>query len=137
MSTDAPIPPGTNTQRYEAVLRISEALSACRQPEELANTLADQLSEFLPFDSLDGLVLKENSQEIEWHAWGKGVIPAISLMRPTSEYNPISAVGFSRVLPRESMYRFVASLTNCEYSSSRCTASRDTNSRCISLRWVK
>lgn len=66
------MPLGTNTQRYEAVLRISDGLSSCCEPEELAKTLADQLGEFLQFDSLDVLVLKENSKEIEWHAWGKG-----------------------------------------------------------------
>jgi formate hydrogenlyase transcriptional activator len=33
------------TQRYEAVLRISEALSTCQQPEELARILADQLGD--------------------------------------------------------------------------------------------
>jgi formate hydrogenlyase transcriptional activator len=62
----------SNAQRYGAVLRISEALSACREPEELAKALADQLNDFLSFAHLDILVLKENSREIEWNAWGKG-----------------------------------------------------------------
>jgi putative nucleotidyltransferase with HDIG domain len=62
-------------RRYEAVVRISEALAACREPEELAKTLADQLHEFVSFDHLDVMVLKENSSEIEWHAWGKGELP--------------------------------------------------------------
>ena len=75
MSTDALSSPESNTQRYEAVLRISEALVACREPEELARVLADQLGEFLSFDHLDVMVLKENSTEIEWHAWGKGGLP--------------------------------------------------------------
>ena len=43
----------------------------------------------------------------------------------------------SRVLPSESIYRFVASLMNCGYSSSRCATSRDSRSRCAWLRWVK
>ena len=72
MNTGTPSSPASNTQRYEAVLRISEALSACREPEELARVLADQLSEFLSFDHLDVMVLKEGSTEIEWHVWGKG-----------------------------------------------------------------
>jgi formate hydrogenlyase transcriptional activator len=63
---------GNNAQRYEAVLRISEALSACHEPEELARVLADQLSDFLTFDHLDVMILKENSREIEWNVWGKG-----------------------------------------------------------------
>ena len=79
MSTDARIPVGTNTQPSEAVLRISEAVLACREPEELARILADQLGEFLPFDHLDVVVFKENSKEIEWHVWGKGPLPVPDL----------------------------------------------------------
>ncbi len=65
----------SSTRRYQAVLRISEALAACGQPEELAKTLADLLSEFLSFESLDVVIFKEGSTEIEWHAWGKGGPP--------------------------------------------------------------
>jgi formate hydrogenlyase transcriptional activator len=68
-----------NTQRYEAVLRISEALSGCQKPEELARFLAEQLGQVLPFEHLDVIVLKENSTEIEWHAWGKGPVPVPDL----------------------------------------------------------
>ena len=64
-----------NTPRYEAVLRISEALSACGEPEELARVLAEQLGAFLSFDHLDIMVFQENAREIEWHAWGKGPLP--------------------------------------------------------------
>jgi hypothetical protein len=45
-----------NRKRYEAVLRISEALSACRQPEEFAKILGDQLGESLCFQHLDVVV---------------------------------------------------------------------------------
>jgi len=69
------IPPDVSARRYEAVVRISEALTACRQPEELAKTLADLLNEFLSFEYLDVLVHKEGSTEVEWHAWGKGTGP--------------------------------------------------------------
>ena len=78
MSTSA-LPLGSNTQRYEAVLRISQALSACREPEELARTLADQLIDFLSFDHLDVVIFKENSTEVEWQAWGKGPLPSPDL----------------------------------------------------------
>lgn len=61
---------GTDAQRYEALFRISEALSACGEPEKLARVLADQLRELISFDHLDVLVFKENSNEIEWHGWG-------------------------------------------------------------------
>ncbi len=82
MNTGTPSSPASNTQRYEAVLRISEALTACRQPEELARVLADRLSEFLSFERLDVMVLKEGTTEIEWHVWGKG---PPSFPEPSSE----------------------------------------------------
>ena len=50
MSTDTQIELGTDAQRYEALFGISEALSACREPEELSQVLADQLREVLSFD---------------------------------------------------------------------------------------
>ena len=60
----------TDARRYEALFRISEALSACGEPEKLARVLADQLRELISFDHPDVLVFKENSNEIEWHGWG-------------------------------------------------------------------
>jgi len=79
MSRDTYIPAGTSPQHYEAVLRISEALSACRAPEELAKTLADGLSEFLNFDRLYLVILKEHAKEIESLVWGKGPVSFPSL----------------------------------------------------------
>jgi formate hydrogenlyase transcriptional activator len=64
---------------YEAVLRISEGISTCREPEELATTLADEIGKFLHFDHLYFIVLKENSEEIEYLVWGKGPIPVPDL----------------------------------------------------------
>jgi formate hydrogenlyase transcriptional activator len=69
------ISPESDSQRYEAVLRISEAIAACREPEELATTLADEIGKFLPFDHLYFIVVKENSDEIEYLVWGKGPLP--------------------------------------------------------------
>ena len=65
MSTTPGIPGEVSTQRYEAVLRVSEALSACRAPEDLARNLADAIGTSVHFDQLFLLVLKENSKEIE------------------------------------------------------------------------
>src|SRR5690242_10013951 len=79
MSTDVHTPTGTNPQRYEAVLRISEAIVACHEPEELARTLADALGEFLHFDHLYLMILNENSREIESMVWGKGPLPLADL----------------------------------------------------------
>jgi formate hydrogenlyase transcriptional activator len=65
----------TSSHRYEAVMRISEAIAACREPEELASTLADEIGRLLHFEHLFFVVLKENSKEIEYLVWGKGALP--------------------------------------------------------------
>jgi GAF domain len=86
MGTDPIIASLSDTRRYEAVVRISEAIAACREPEELATTLADEIGKFLNFDHLYFVVLKENSKEIEYILWGKGPIPLVDLPmeeRPT------------------------------------------------------
>jgi formate hydrogenlyase transcriptional activator len=74
MATDPIIAPQSDCHRYEAVVRISEAIAACREPEELARTLSDEIGKFLQFDHLYFIVLKENSKEIEYQVWGKGPI---------------------------------------------------------------
>jgi formate hydrogenlyase transcriptional activator len=75
MGTERIIAPQSDGRRYEAVLRISEAIAACREPEELATTLASEIGKFLQFDHLYFVVVKENSQEIEYLVWGKGQLP--------------------------------------------------------------
>src|SRR4029077_19181068 len=57
--------------RYEAVLRLSEALSSCREPEELTKILSDQMGEFLDFLQFYIIVYKENSTEVEWAVLGR------------------------------------------------------------------
>jgi hypothetical protein len=57
-------------RRYAAVLRISEALSACREPEELTQILAEQLRDFLDFFQFYIIVYKQNSTEVEWAVLG-------------------------------------------------------------------
>ena len=65
----------TSSHSYEAVVRISEAIAASSEPEELASTLADKLGDFFDFDHLFLTVFKENSKEIEYLVWGKGPLP--------------------------------------------------------------
>jgi formate hydrogenlyase transcriptional activator len=72
MGMDPIIAPQSDSHRYKAVMRISEAIAACREPEELATTLASEIGKFLHFDHLYFVVLKENSKEIEYLVWGKG-----------------------------------------------------------------
>jgi formate hydrogenlyase transcriptional activator len=79
MSTAAVTLAEINKQRYDAVLRISEVLSAGAQPEELAKILAEQLRQVIPFELLDIVVFKENSNEIEYHGWGKAELPVPDL----------------------------------------------------------
>src|ERR1700681_1693325 len=70
MSAEPQVAMGTDAQRYGALFRISQALSACGEPDELTRVLADQLRELISFDHLDALIFKEDSNEIEWHGWG-------------------------------------------------------------------
>ena len=66
MNTNFQLALATDTRRCEALFRISAALSACKEPEELSRVLAEQLPELISFDHLDVLVFKENSNEVEW-----------------------------------------------------------------------
>src|ERR1700720_2501647 len=75
MSTEPIIESQTDSYRYEAIVRISEAIAACGEPEELATTLASGISKFLDFDHLYFVVVKENSREIEYLVLGKGPLP--------------------------------------------------------------
>src|ERR1700685_2401409 len=75
MGTDAIIAPLSDSHRYEAVLRISEAIAACREPEELATTLASEIDKFLHFDHLYFVVFQENPKKINGRGGGKGHPP--------------------------------------------------------------
>jgi formate hydrogenlyase transcriptional activator len=75
MSPDVAIARESFNQRYDAVLRISEALYVCCEPEDLAKTLAEEVGNFLHFDHLYLTILQENSKEIEYLVWGKGPLP--------------------------------------------------------------
>src|SRR5580700_3666022 len=68
---DACASPQTAGGRYEAVLRLSEALSQCRDPEDLTGILARELREFLPFLQFYIVVYRENSDEVEWAVVGR------------------------------------------------------------------
>ena len=79
MSTEAIISRENGSQRYEAVIRISEAIVECREPDQLARALVNEISKFLHFDHLYFVVLKLNSNQIEYLAWGKGPLPVSDL----------------------------------------------------------
>jgi len=71
MSGDAYIQPRSDGRRYEAVLRLSEALSVCTEPEDLTKILSEQLREFLDFLQFYIIVYKEKSSEVEWAVVGR------------------------------------------------------------------
>jgi len=71
MSVQASIPQRTDSRRYEAVVRLSEALSLCQEPEDLTKILSEQLREFLVFLQFYIVVYKENSTEVEWAVVGR------------------------------------------------------------------
>jgi PAS domain S-box-containing protein len=58
-------------RHYEAVLRLSEALSVCPEPEDLTKILSEQLREFLAFLQFYIIVYKEDSTEVEWAVVGR------------------------------------------------------------------
>src|SRR5580692_12380749 len=71
MAGDAYILPRSDGRRYEAVLRVSEALSVCTEPEDLTKILSEQLHEFLDFLQFYIIVYKEKSSEVEWAVVGR------------------------------------------------------------------
>ena len=52
------------------MLRISAALSACREPEDLTQILSERLRVFLDFCQFYIIVYRQNSTEIEWAVLG-------------------------------------------------------------------
>ena len=96
MSTKSISARESNGNCYEAVLRMTETLSTCLEPEELATTLADEIGKFLHFDHLYLLVLKENSAEIEYLVWGRGPMPMPDL--PMEEVPSWAAIDSQDVL---------------------------------------
>jgi GAF domain-containing protein len=87
MCTEPIVESQTDSYRYEAIVRISEAIAACREPKELATTLADEIGKLLDFDHLYFVVVKQNSPEIEYLVWGKGPLPFPEL--PVQELQPL------------------------------------------------
>src|ERR1700751_5079388 len=71
MSKDGYSPPQSDGPRYEAVLRLSEALSVCTEPEDLTKILAEELRGFLDFLQFYIIVYKEKSSEVEWAVVGR------------------------------------------------------------------
>ncbi len=71
MTRDVYIPVCTDERRYEAVVRLSEVLSACQDSEELTKVISDELHEFLAFLQFYIIVYKESSTEVDWAVVGR------------------------------------------------------------------
>ena len=71
MAGDTDILSRSDGRRYEAVLRLSEALSVCPEPEDLTKILSEQLRDFLAFLQFYIIVYEENSTEVEWAVVGQ------------------------------------------------------------------
>jgi PAS domain S-box-containing protein len=71
MTRDVYIPLRTDERRYEAVVRLSEVLSACQDSEELTKVISDELHEFLAFLQFYIIVYKESSTEVDWAVVGR------------------------------------------------------------------
>jgi formate hydrogenlyase transcriptional activator len=64
----------SNAQLYDTIVRISQGLSCCQNPQKLAKSLAEELGQFVSLDHLDIAIFKEKSNDIDWLEWGKGAL---------------------------------------------------------------
>jgi len=71
MSGNVPLAALSIERRYDALLRLSEVLSECRDPEDLTKIISDQLRDYLEFLQFYIIVYRENSDEVEWGVVGR------------------------------------------------------------------
>jgi formate hydrogenlyase transcriptional activator len=57
----------SHATRYEALFRVSEAISSYRDPQELFHALADELSKVVRFDGLGVVQYDEAGNRTKWH----------------------------------------------------------------------
>jgi hypothetical protein len=98
MCGDAYIQPRNDGRRYEAVLRLSKALSVCTEPQDLTKILSEQLREFLDFLQFYIIVYKEESSEVEWAVTGREKSPMAAYADVPVEQRP-SRHAFTRQEP--------------------------------------
>src|SRR6266852_9628848 len=55
------------TARYEALIRLSQAVSAYREPKKLFDALVDELRCVIEFDGIGIAQYDETTDAIEWH----------------------------------------------------------------------
>src|SRR5437879_3536908 len=57
----------SRASRYEALIRVSQAIAAHREPEELFEVLRKELRSVVKFDSIGVVQYDETGNEIAWH----------------------------------------------------------------------
>src|ERR1700733_4667090 len=67
MSTLAAPISETYTQRYEALLRATNAIGTCSDCDAAADTLLKTLLEVVPFDYLQLVAFESGTRTVEWH----------------------------------------------------------------------
>ena len=67
MSTLAPTISETYTQRYEALLRATNAIGTCSDCDTAADVLVKTLLEVVPFDYLQLVAFESDTKTVEWH----------------------------------------------------------------------
>ena len=67
MSTLAAPISETSTQRYEALLRATNAIGTCSDCDAAADMLLQTLLEVVPFDYLQLVVFESDTKTVEWH----------------------------------------------------------------------
>src|SRR5580700_10979817 len=67
MSTLAATISETYPQRYEALLRATNAIGTCSDCDAAADVLVKQLLEVVPFDYLQLVAFESDTKTVEWH----------------------------------------------------------------------
>ena len=70
MNSAPPLAMATDAERYVAVFRSSTHFPLVESRKSWHEFLLTQLRDLTSFDHLDALILKEDSNEIEWQVWG-------------------------------------------------------------------
>jgi hypothetical protein len=65
-------------RRYDAVLRLSEVLSQCREPDDLTKVLSEQLHDYIEFLQFYIVLYKQDSDEVEWAVVGREKSQSVS-----------------------------------------------------------
>lgn len=66
MSTLSAIKPQTNTDRYEALLRMAKAVAVCHDCDKAAETLTRELRQVIPFDYLHVVAFESGTRTMAW-----------------------------------------------------------------------